>query len=56
MPITRKLIKIGHSRNVTLPSTWLSYAETKAKRKIVAVAMEVNGSIILKPIFEEVKA
>jgi hypothetical protein len=56
MPIIRALTVSGDSKVVTIPASWLRYAEEKKHKKIVAIAMEVNGSIILKPIFEEVKA
>jgi antitoxin component of MazEF toxin-antitoxin module len=49
------LIPWGDSQGVTLPKTWLTMAEEKEGKKIVAVAMEVNGSIIITPIFEKEK-
>jgi antitoxin component of MazEF toxin-antitoxin module len=53
MPITRHLLEVGNSRSVTLPKTWLDYAEQKENKKIVGVAMEINGTITLSPIFEK---
>ena len=55
MPIIRALTVSGDSKVVTIPASWLRYAEEKKHKKIIAIAMEVNGSIILKPIFEGVK-
>ena len=56
MPLERKLRKVGSNRVVTLPVSWLRNAERTKGKRVVAVEMEVNGSIKLKPIFEsEVK-
>lgn len=55
MPIIRKLIQVGASRAVSLPKSWLESAEKATGRKILAVALEVNGSITLQPIFETKK-
>jgi antitoxin component of MazEF toxin-antitoxin module len=52
MPIIRKLIIVGNSQAVTIPNTWLSYAEQQKNKKIIAIAMEINGCITLNPIFE----
>lgn len=53
IPIIRRLIPCGHSQGVTLPKTWLQMAEEKEGKKIVAVAMEVNGCLTINPIFEK---
>ena len=55
LPISRRLIPWGDSQGVTLPKTWVTMAEEKEGKKIVAVAMEVNGCLILTPIFEKEK-
>ena len=55
MPIIRKLLEVGHSRSITLPKSWIENAEQEAGKKLVAVAMEVNGILTLKPIFESKK-
>jgi hypothetical protein len=55
MPLIRALTDSGTSKVVTIPASWLKYNEKKKHKKIIAIAMEVNGSIVLKPIFEEVK-
>jgi hypothetical protein len=52
MPIIRKLIQVGASKAVSLPKSWIELAERKSGRKITALALEVNGSITLQPIFE----
>lgn len=53
IPILRKLIPWGDSQGVTLPKTWLTLAEEKEGKKIVAIEMEVNGCLILTPVFEK---
>lgn len=52
MPIKRKLIKIGRSYAVTLPMSWVKNAEETAGGKdMTDVTMEVNGHIVIKPVF-----
>jgi len=45
MPLVRRIIGVGDSRAVTLPSDWLKFAEDKAGQAINEVLMEVNGAI-----------
>jgi len=56
MPIEKKLIHLGRSRVISIPKTWLSLAEEKEGKKIISIAMEVDGCITLSPIFEKEKA
>jgi hypothetical protein len=57
MPLQKKLISLGRSRVVSIPKTWLTLAEEKEGKKIIAIAMEVDGCLTLNPIFEkELKA
>ena len=53
MPLIRKLIDLRTSRAICLPKSWLENAEEEYGRKIVAVALEVNGEIKLQPVFEK---
>jgi antitoxin component of MazEF toxin-antitoxin module len=53
IPILRKLTLHGGSRGVTLPASWISLIEAKTGKKLAAVLMEVNGSIIIKPAVSE---
>jgi antitoxin component of MazEF toxin-antitoxin module len=53
LPIIKKLIVVGDSKAVTIPATWLQFAEEQKHKKIVAIAMEINGKLILSPIFEK---
>ena len=55
LPLVRALNKVGEKRTVVIPKSWLEYAEKQKHKKIIAVAMEVNGKITIEPIFEEVK-
>ena len=53
MPIVRSIINVGNSKAVTIPKSWLTNAEDQTGRKIIALAMEVNGTITIQPIFEK---
>ncbi|MDG6222542.1 MAG: hypothetical protein QCH99_04700 [Candidatus Bathyarchaeota archaeon] len=53
MPIIRSLMNIGDSKGVTLPVSWIKHAEEEQGKKIVALALEVNHSILITPIFEK---
>jgi hypothetical protein len=53
MPIIRKMIQVGASRAVSLPKSWIDHAEEEAGKRIIALALEVNGSITVQPIFEK---
>ena len=50
MPITRKIIKVGHSRAMTLPATWIQYYENEAGEELREVAVEVDGKLTISPI------
>jgi antitoxin component of MazEF toxin-antitoxin module len=54
MPLIKKLIPVGKiSRGVILPKSWLEYAEQKEGKRISAVEVEVNGHLVLSPVFEK---
>ena len=53
MPIIRSILNLGHSKAVTIPKSWLTNAEDQTGRKVIALAMEVNDTITLQPIFEK---
>lgn len=53
MPIKRKVCKIGSGFAVFLPKSWISLLEEE-HGKVESVTMEVNGQLIIKPIFKEV--
>ena len=45
----RRLIKLGNSKVVVLPASWLRYLEGKIGRKVEEVTLEANGEIIIRP-------
>ena len=53
MPITRRIIQVGRSFAITLPKSWVIDAQNKSGKKMVEVAMEVNGTITITPKFGE---
>ena len=53
MPIIRRIITIGHSKAITIPKSWITNAEDEAGKKVIALALEVNGSITLQPVFDK---
>jgi len=53
MPIIRKLTTVGDARGLTLPKSWIENAEREAGKKIVYLALEVDGVITIQPIFEK---
>jgi antitoxin component of MazEF toxin-antitoxin module len=53
MPIIRRIIAIGHSKAVTIPKSWITNAEDQTGKKVVALALEVDGSITRQPVFEK---
>lgn len=50
MPITRKLTTVGASRGVTLPASWLALIEKETGSPVKEILMEVNESIVIKPV------
>jgi antitoxin component of MazEF toxin-antitoxin module len=55
MPIIRKLVKVGESKGITIPKSWIESAEGEAEKKIVAIALEVDKVITLSPVFQKEK-
>ena len=53
MPIIRSILNLGNSKAVTIPKSWLTNAEDQTGRKIIALAMDVNTTITLQPVFEK---
>jgi antitoxin component of MazEF toxin-antitoxin module len=47
MPIIRKLIKVGDSKAVTIPSSWIEEIERRTGKPITEVMMELNGAITI---------
>jgi antitoxin component of MazEF toxin-antitoxin module len=53
LPLIQKVIQIGDSRAVTIPKSWLTYYERQSGHSIKEVSVEVNGKLIIRPIFKE---
>ena len=53
MPIIRSIIDIGNRRAVTIPKSWITNAEEQTGKKVIAIALDINDSITLQPIFEK---
>ena len=51
MPILKKLIPQGGSKNISIPKSWLDYCESEAGRVVDAVSIEVNGELRIRPYF-----
>jgi antitoxin component of MazEF toxin-antitoxin module len=52
MPLIQKVIQIGDSRAITIPKSWLTYYERQSGNIIKEVSVEVNGKLIIRPIFK----
>jgi antitoxin component of MazEF toxin-antitoxin module len=50
MPLIRKITKIGNSKAVFLPKTWLEYHEEENDQQIKKVTIEVNEELRIKPV------
>lgn len=54
MRITRKIINLGNSSVISLPKSWVKYAEAETGQKLKTVSLEVNGVIKLSPYFDKI--
>jgi len=52
--IKKKLVKVGDSRAVIIPNSYLDYWQLKGK-KILGFELEVNKKLILAPILEDIE-
>jgi len=53
MPIKRKIVAFGNSsKGIILPKSWLDLLEEK-NGKIESVSMEVNDTLVIRPILKE---
>jgi len=50
MPLKRRIMKVGTSRVVALPSDWLDWLEEKLGKKVEEVLLEVNDCIKIMPV------
>ena len=51
MPLRRKICKIGESKAIFLPKSWVDILEEKYG-KISAVTMEVNDKLTIRPMLK----
>lgn len=51
--IRKKLVQIGGSKAIIIPSSYLDYWQMKGK-EIHEFGMEINRKIVLEPIFTDV--
>ena len=53
MPIIRKIVPIGGSQGITLPSSWLDWIERETGKRPKEVTIEINGVLKVSPILEK---
>jgi antitoxin component of MazEF toxin-antitoxin module len=56
MPIIRKILKVGNSKAVSLPKSWLEFYERDNGLEIKEVAIEVDKVLIITPILPKKEA
>jgi antitoxin component of MazEF toxin-antitoxin module len=49
MPMLRKVVRVGSSKAVTIPPSWLREIEQRTGQKVDELCMEVNGIIKVYP-------
>jgi len=49
-----KVLKVGNSKAVIIPSQFFEYWNRQGK-EIKEVGMEIDGEIVIRPIFEEIQ-
>ena len=49
MPIVRKVLRIGDSKGITFPKSWIEFLERDGS-KLKEVAIEVDGELKIIPI------
>jgi hypothetical protein len=53
LPLIRKIVPIGGSQGITLPSSWLDWIERETGKLPKEVTIEVNGILTVAPILEK---
>jgi antitoxin component of MazEF toxin-antitoxin module len=56
MPIIRKVVKVGDSRGMTIPKSWLEFLEKENDQEILEVAIEVDKVLTVSPILVKKEA
>jgi antitoxin component of MazEF toxin-antitoxin module len=49
MPIIRKILKVGDSKAITLPKSWIAFLE-RENQEITEVTIEVDKVLTVSPI------
>jgi len=55
MPIIRKIISIGGSHGITIPSSWLDWITYTTGENPTQVTIEVNGVLKIAPVLKELQ-
>jgi antitoxin component of MazEF toxin-antitoxin module len=50
MNVIRKIVKIGDSKGITIPKSWLDFFKREHGEEIREVTIEVNELLIISPI------
>jgi hypothetical protein len=53
MPITRQLIKLGNSKVIAIPLSWIRYVEKETGQPLKTVGLDVSDTIKIYPVFEK---
>lgn len=53
MPILRKIVKVGDSRAIFIPPSWVRVVEEKVGQPVDQVLMSVNEKITIEPYIKE---
>jgi antitoxin component of MazEF toxin-antitoxin module len=54
-PLIRKLFKIGYSKAITIPKSWIKFIEKEHGVHITEVAIEVDQVLTIAPILSRIK-
>jgi antitoxin component of MazEF toxin-antitoxin module len=50
MPIIRKVLKLGHSKAITIPLSWFEFFERESGENIREVSIEIDRVLTVQPI------
>ena len=53
MPMIKKIVMIGGSQGITLPSSWLDWIDRETGKRPKEVTIEVNGVLKISPVLEK---
>jgi len=49
MPILRKIVKIGNSKGISFPKSWIDCIEQETGRELKEVLVEIDNNLIVSP-------